>query len=254
MASVAVTLPSVSEPKSAAFQAALVARLRAIPDGQVTATAKRAGVPLTQLLRLRRGENTDVRLSTLERLARGLGELPGLVLSGRDLPAETQPDTVELEKEGERITLLSVAAGTVGAGPARLDIPDKPERYAFRSDWIKKNAKRAGRLVLVKVAEGQGGESMLPTIRPGALLMIDRGPQGEGVASLERDGDGKVYLVKPPGEEGMQVKRVFKSGEHLVLWSDNPATKNRAQVVPIRRLQLQSILLGRVRWVGRDEE
>jgi transcriptional regulator with XRE-family HTH domain len=49
-----------------------VARLKAIPDGQIAETARRAGMKDTQLMRLRRGENTDIKLSTLERLARGL--------------------------------------------------------------------------------------------------------------------------------------------------------------------------------------
>ena len=63
------------------LQANLVKRLRSIPDGQVSETARRADMPLTQLLRLRRGESPDVKLSTLSRLARGLGIPPTELLA-----------------------------------------------------------------------------------------------------------------------------------------------------------------------------
>lgn len=92
---------------------------------------------------------------------------------------------------------------------------------------------------------------MLPTIRPGALVMVDRGPGCRGWTECE---DGKIYLCRP-AEEGVTVKRVFRGGDHsraLVLWSDNPAFK--PIVVDLKGKSLQSILLGRVRWIGQEEE
>ena len=55
-------------------QTALHDRLRAIPAGQVSATARAAEIALRQLNRLREGKNLDVRLSTLEKLATALGQ------------------------------------------------------------------------------------------------------------------------------------------------------------------------------------
>lgn len=61
---------------------ALHAAVSAIPDGDVSETARRADLALTQILRLRRGENLDIKISTLARLAQAMGrstdELLGL--------------------------------------------------------------------------------------------------------------------------------------------------------------------------------
>lgn len=68
-------------------QMQLVERLKEIPDGEISATARRSGLALQQLLKLRRGENTDIRLSTLVKIARGLGVTPASLISDpRPLP------------------------------------------------------------------------------------------------------------------------------------------------------------------------
>lgn len=81
-----------SEHKPPNLQDVLVARLKAIPDGKISETARRAGMAPEALLRIRRGESTDVKLSTLERIAHGLGESPIVLLGGADRgPAPTAP-------------------------------------------------------------------------------------------------------------------------------------------------------------------
>lgn len=70
----------------------LVRRLREIPDGEVSATARRAKLPLRHLLRLREGKSPDVRLSTLEKLAEGLREPLGWVIDDGVQPASSQPE------------------------------------------------------------------------------------------------------------------------------------------------------------------
>lgn len=86
------TLPAVSDDgRSPGIQGVLVQRLREIPDGQITSAAKRGGLELTQILRLRRGENTDVRLSTLERLAKGLGVTAASLIAHESLKVEPPP-------------------------------------------------------------------------------------------------------------------------------------------------------------------
>lgn len=88
------TLPAVSTDKkstnSPTLQEIVVSRLRAIPDGEITATATRAGIGLHQLLRYRRGENADIRLSTLEKLCRALGEPPSKVLEAAKVNARAK--------------------------------------------------------------------------------------------------------------------------------------------------------------------
>jgi len=67
--------------------ARLLARLKAIPEGEVAATARRAGLAHRHLSRLRAGGNLDVQLSTLEKLAQGLGTSIGAML-GEGEPGE----------------------------------------------------------------------------------------------------------------------------------------------------------------------
>lgn len=160
--------------------------------------------------------------------------------------------SIDMEKEGEQITMLPRVAGRVGAGPARVDVPSKPLRYAFRTAWLQRRGLSPERLVTVIVAK-HGGDSMEPLIKPDSLLIIDRGSAREGIIEDEMK-DGSIYLVRHPDEEGMKVKRVYRSGDALVLWSDNPNASPRAEVVPLKGKRLQEILLGRVVWVGRDEE
>lgn len=63
---------------------ALLARVKAIPEGDVAATARRAGMPHRHLTRLRQGLSPDVRLSTLEKLAHGLGEPISALIGEKD--------------------------------------------------------------------------------------------------------------------------------------------------------------------------
>ena len=80
-------LPAMSEAKTALDR--LVTRLKEIPDGEISATARRAGLPARHVRRLRGGKSPDVRLSTLEKLAIGLREPLGWVID--DGPAPTTP-------------------------------------------------------------------------------------------------------------------------------------------------------------------
>jgi len=95
-----------------------VIRLRAIPEGKITATARRLAAlrgsddfeaARRALLRIRAGTNTNVRLDTLEEIAKALGEDPLEILSrqpirpapigrrlGKPRAARRQPDAVEL--------------------------------------------------------------------------------------------------------------------------------------------------------------
>lgn len=50
----------------------LVGRLKAIPEGQIAQVARAAGIQPRHLRKLRQGKSPDVRISTLEALARGL--------------------------------------------------------------------------------------------------------------------------------------------------------------------------------------
>jgi transcriptional regulator with XRE-family HTH domain len=105
-----------------ALQALLVARLRAIPEGRISETARRANVSLRQILRLREGKNADVRLSMLERLARGLEESPSVILGGRDATkGERQARPAGIDPEAVRQLLKDLRADVRGEIAAALD-------------------------------------------------------------------------------------------------------------------------------------
>jgi len=158
-------------------------------------------------------------------------------------------------KEGEW-TLLPRVSNAVAAGAERLDPNDITERdwFSFRAGYVahligKGDPQPGVRLMLVTVSRKRDGESMMPTILPGALLMIDRGPGGLGVVEPE---DGKIYLCRPPDEDGVTVKRVFRAGKQaLMLWPDNPLHK--PVPVDMKDRRMQDIVLARVRWIGQEE-
>jgi len=210
----------------------------------------------SDLTRWRKGERTNLRLATLEKVAEALGVDPAYLISdhvqkdGAPIPPPT------LEAKGEDYEAVPLVHPSVAAGQARTSEDETGRWFMFRSSYLRRHDKRGepGRLVCVRVTDQIGqGESMVPTIRPGAMLLVDRGPGLEGVRELHSGDDGKIYLVQDP-DGGQMIKRVFHTGpRHLVLWSDNPVYKPMTVELDEDR-RLQDVLKGRVRWVGQEEE
>lgn len=71
---------------------ALHAAVLAIPDGQVSETAREAGLALTALLRLRRGEALNIRIATLARLAKAMGRSTDELLGLREPPPNARAE------------------------------------------------------------------------------------------------------------------------------------------------------------------
>lgn len=167
------------------------------------------------------------------------------------LPQRAPTVAVPAEK-GDWVVVPRVSE-QVAAGDEVYDESAIQDRdwYAFRAPFVRhlvgKNIE-PGRLVIVTVARGWKGESMLPTIKPGAVVMIDRGPGAAGWSDVE---DGKIYLCRP-AEEGVTLKRVFKRDRYLLLLSDNPV-QGPLPPLDTRGRQYQDVLLGRVRWIGQEE-
>lgn len=74
--------------------AALRRQLAKIPDGKLTAIARRAGISVRQLQRLRGGEMDDVKVSTLAGLATVLKTTPSELLGGGASPHARRPAPV----------------------------------------------------------------------------------------------------------------------------------------------------------------
>jgi DNA-binding Xre family transcriptional regulator len=219
-----------------------------IPDGELTRSAVRAGLSMEHLLRLRQGKHTDVKLSTLAALAGALRvSMSSLIADshGAGLVAEAKAAYGATEDH----ETLPLAAGLVGGGPASLEPGDKARRYAFHREWLRRDAK-ARHLIAIRVAKGSKGKDMLPTIGPGSILVVDRGVAGDGIRELQRSDQGRLYVVRLPEDDGLYVKRVYRSVDALALWSDNPDARPRLHLVALKGRRLQDVLLGRVRWIG----
>ncbi len=90
----------------------LVERLKAIPDGEVAATARRAEIGYRQLMKLRAGKNADIRLSTLEKLARGMRTTMADLL-GENPQAPRQVDRAITAREARSLERVRRAAATL---------------------------------------------------------------------------------------------------------------------------------------------
>lgn len=148
----------------------------------------------------------------------------------------------------ESYILIPEVEGRVTAGPEGGLLYDEPvDHYPFKKTWVLRkfgrDQARHKALVLVRVT----GDSMVPTINPGELVLVDAWePERLQIK------DGSIYLVRMP--DGMiTVKRLIlnrQDGEvSLVCLSDNPSFKPfKFQV----EMPLQWYVLGRIRWVGRE--
>lgn len=80
--------------------------------------------------------------------------------------------------------------------------------------------------------------------------MVDPGPASTGIAAIE---DGRVYVVRPTdGGGGWTVKRAWLDKHYLVLKGDNPEV--RAMVEDMRGRRLRDVVIGKVVYVGQEEE
>lgn len=234
----------------------LVERLeKLLPYGAQERISALAGVSSETLSRWRNGRrkpNPD--LDTLTRLSRAMGcDVIDLLAYPTQLATPTYtPPPAGWERF---IKLPKVAWAAAGEPLVRID--DHTAFYAFHRDWITRVRGKGldeNRLVVVQVDKGALGESMLPTIRPGALLVVDRGPHGQGWPDVRDLKPAGLYVVRPD-EEGLTVKRIFRDGEHLLLMPDNPDRERfQPRLVPLKGRRLQHLIVGRVRWIGHEED
>lgn len=161
-------------------------------------------------------------------------------------------------KKADDWHLPKVAFAAAGSPIHDVLQDDATTWYAFRRGWIKhlaggeKGLQDSERFIVVQVDKKHLGESMLPTIRPGAIVVVDRGPRGLGLSERKDIAQGKVYLVNVDG--GLTIKRVFVDDGMLVLVGDNSDRERYPpQLVPIKGRELHKIIVGRVVWIGQEE-
>lgn len=99
----------------------------------------------------------------------------------------------------------------VGAGepPHNGEHEEISGRHAFRRDWLERKGLAPGRCAVIEAV----GESMMPTINDGDVLLVN--------LDAKRVSNGDAYAFRT--EDGPRVKRLFKQLDGRVrVVSDNP--------------------------------
>lgn len=143
----------------------------------------------------------------------GINEVRTVPLS--EMPSPEPPESV-LKEPLVQIPLVGRAA----AGTPVIDDESIKDWFPFRKSFIEKllrsahpNYAAVPRLLLVRV-DKRDGSSMEPTLRPGDLVLIDR---GDIAPPFQRR---NIYAVKMDG--GITLKRITLERNRLILRPDNP--------------------------------
>ena len=223
---------------------------RNLGQRQVAKIAERRGLPLSQqvLLRLEKGKTKNVEPETLRALASVYGlsyeELAGWWIKHRYGVKTAATDHAPTTIEG--FVALPLLANPIAAGQplAIAPDPDRDRTLSFRETVVRKFT----RPICLRI--GPREESMLPTLEPGDVLVIDQNHDRRRSPKA-----GHIYAVNfgpLTGDEGGAVKRIDLSGSMLVVTSDN--MNKRAyppQAFNVTDVDLLDALVGEVVWTGR---
>ena len=152
--------------------------------------------------------------------------------------------------QAENYMAIPLAQGSVAAGPGL--VPEDAVR-----GWVlamKDQSSIRYRTNLVALEVGKGQESMVPTLHPMDIVLVDRD-------DFRPEPDGSIFLVREPGPEAeVAVKRVYtsrKEGQTLLTFvSDNP--DKRSYPPSVHSLEsdyqgdLRRAIVGRVVWAWSD--
>ncbi|WP_156882957.1 S24 family peptidase [Rhodovulum sp. P5] len=194
---------------------------------------------LIKNLQNRRARERDHPVENLQKLAEVLDlEFyfgPPRALTVTDQPAGPAEDSAFVPVP---VHLAELAAGA-GAENGMEGIDDY---IAFRADWLNRLGLSASNAALVRAR----GDSMVPTIECGDLLLLDTArttPPAHRRAAHDRRRPPIFALRDGTGARVKRLDRV--EAGRLLLISDNPATP------PEIASDADIVILGRVRWWGR---
>lgn len=198
------------------------------PDPVVLlAVARIYGVPTEQMLTA---------------LVRARSQADGPIRLGPAI-ADTPPPVTTIEGFSPiRWLRAPIAAGQ----PLAIEPDDDADQWlAFQDTWLKPYRDP------LCLTVGRNESSMLPTIQPGDVVVIDQ--------RLERRAQpttGAVYavnLVALTGETGGTLKRIEITDGHLVIIADNSdKTRYATRAFDLAGLDLTRVLIGLVVWIGRN--
>lgn len=136
---------------------------------------------------------------------------------------------------GDDFTLVPVYDVTASAGHgASIDQERVDTQIAFRRDWVRREGLSSKGLAALRA----DGDSMEPTIRDGALLLIDSTQR-----KISNDG---IYVLRY--DDHLLAKRLQRQVDGTILVSSDNKTY---QTVKVEHHQLGSLdIIGRVVWIG----
>lgn len=129
-----------------------------------------------------------------------------------------------------KLMRLNLSAGITGAPVEYFEDEDEP--LFFKNAWFDKRKINPSKAAAMKVT----GESMEPLLSSGDTVLVN--------TEEDQPRHDKVFAINIDGE--LVVKRLLEEREGWVLHSDNPIHRAR----PVTD---STQIIGRVRWIGRDE-
>ena len=177
-----------------------------------TQAAARAGISDNSIYRYENCKNTP-RPEILAKLARIYGRPLEWFHGDPGIPGRPNwrftYDGVSGGILDAEVTSIPVVATVAGSGSFEFD---ETFRYwlPYRQDWLIPNGMKVPDCRFVEVR----GDSMLPMIPSGSLVMVD--------VSRYSLCDGSLYLMSVPNE-GVVLRRVSQDGRNWIVRADNPA-------------------------------
>lgn len=210
--------------------------LRAMSMSQV-AFAQRVGVHETAVSKWAAGRPPSARL--VPRIASVLGISVEFLMTGKERAQ------VVREVDGNARAIPLVAAAAAGEPLSRLYESGEVQSFHFPRDFIRlmyHGVPDPERAVLLLVE----GDSMADELKDGSLVLVDRGPAGEGITP-DKLRPEDIYMVRPPGEAGVTLKRVSIHDGRLILEASNRDRRRfPLRSYPLKGLRIPQIVRGRV--------
>lgn len=172
-------------------------------------------------------EKSEPKLETLALIAKQTGvDLNWLITGHRNHSSNKEDAFVSVK----RIKVTGSAGGGAMNGDEKAGEP-----IAFRKDWLKAHVGVSADSLSVIQARG---DSMEPTIRDGALILVNHSIErieNDGIYALAIDGD--LYIKR--------IQKAFNGG--LIIKSDNPAYEDQL----IKKPETHDIkIVGLIKWAA----
>lgn len=201
----------------------------------------------------------SMTVADLARAAGKTGPWATAFLKGRrNIPTKTQEKIaahfripawkLQVEDEGTtketnvpKFSAVPIMPRSVGAGqPIEIEPDaDATEYIAFKDDFTRRFTKP------IAVRVGRDQQSMMPTIHPGDLLVVDQNIHGR-----LRPNPRLIYALNLDG--GATIKRVEVVDGKLIISSDSlDKDKYSTYTRPIVGVDLTGVIVGEVVWIGR---